>query len=74
MLEALDKLKTPVRSPCLTLCLKQAEQLMNEDQMEAYQEFWPQKHINSFAVKRRDSKNITSTLKESRQCWKILTS
>ena len=44
---------------------------MNEDQQEAYQEFLAAKAYQQFAVKRRDSKNITSTLKESRPMLEI---
>ena len=35
---------------------------MSDEQMEAYQEFLAAKAYQSFAVRRRDSKNITSTL------------
>ena len=44
---------------------------MNKDQMEAYQEFLSAKAYQSFAVHRRDSKNITSTLKESHPMLEI---
>lgn len=39
--------------------------------MEAYQEFMAAKAYQQFAVKCRDSKNITSTLKESRPMLEI---
>lgn len=48
-----------------------AEQLINEEQMEAHQEFIATKPYQQFAVKRRDSKYITSTLKESRPMLEI---
>ena len=48
-----------------------AEQLMNDQQLEAYQEFLAAKAYQAFAIKRRDSKNITSTLKESHPMLEI---
>lgn len=48
-----------------------AEQLMSEEQMEAYQEFLAAKAYQAFAIKRRDSKAITSTLKESHPMLEI---
>ena len=48
-----------------------AEQLMNEEQLQAFQEFSAAKAYQAFAVKRRDSKNITSTLKESHPMLEI---
>lgn len=72
MLEALDKLKNSGAQSLLDSMTKnKAEQLMNEDQLEAYQEFLAAKAYQQFAVKRRDSKNITSTLKESRPMLEI---
>lgn len=72
MLEALDKLKNSGAQSLLdSMSKSKAEQLMNEDQMEAYQEFMAAKAYQQFAVKRRDSKNITSTLKESRPMLEI---
>lgn len=37
-----------------------AEQLMNKQQLEAYQDFLAAKAYQAFAIKRRDSKNITA--------------
>ena len=48
-----------------------AEQLMNEEQQKVYQEYLVAKAYQAFAIKRRDSKNITSTLKESRPMLEI---
>ena len=42
-----------------------AEQLMSDEQLEAYKEFLSAKAYQSFALRRRDSKYITATLKES---------
>ncbi|MCG4877877.1 DNA primase, partial [Eggerthella lenta] len=44
---------------------------MNEEQLQAFQEFSAAKAYQAFAVKRRDSKNITSTLKESHPMLEI---
>ena len=72
MLEALDKMKNSGAQALLdTMSKSKAEQLMNEEQTEAYQEFTAAKAYQQFAVKRRDSKNITSTLKESRPMLEI---
>jgi len=48
-----------------------AEQLMNAEQMEAYKEFLSAQVYQTFVIKRRDSKNITSTLKESHPMLEI---
>ncbi|MBR0577221.1 primase C-terminal domain-containing protein [Proteiniclasticum sp. BAD-10] len=48
-----------------------AESLMNETQLEAYRSFLSAKAYQSFAIRRRDSKNITATLKESRPMLEI---
>ena len=72
MLEALGKLKNSGAQSLLDSMSKaKAEQLMNDEQMEAYQEYIAAKAYQQFAVKRRDSKNITSTLKESRPMLEI---
>lgn len=42
-----------------------AESLMNDTQLEAYRAFLAAKAYQSFSIRRRDSKNITATLKES---------
>ncbi|MCI1723483.1 MAG: hypothetical protein LKM41_11980 [Lachnospiraceae bacterium] len=72
MIDAAQKLKNCGAQDILDNTSKaKAEQLMNKDQMEAYQEFLSAKAYQSFAVHRRDSKNITSTLKESHPMLEI---
>lgn len=48
-----------------------AESLFNDTQSEAYAEFLAAKAYQSFAIRRRDSKNISATLKESRPMLEI---
>ena len=48
-----------------------AEALFNDAQAEAYAEFLAAKAYQSFAIRRRDSKNITATLKESHPMLEI---
>ena len=48
-----------------------AESLMNDAQLEAYRDFLAAKAYQSFAIRRRDSKNITATLKESHPMLEI---
>lgn len=48
-----------------------AESMMNDTQLEAYKAFLSAKAYQSFAIRRRDSKNITATLKESRPMLEI---
>ncbi|SDN04807.1 phage/plasmid primase, P4 family [Acetanaerobacterium elongatum] len=48
-----------------------AESLMNNAQLEAYRDFLAAKVYQSFAIRRRDSKNITATLKESHPMLEI---
>ena len=48
-----------------------AEALFNDTQSEAYTEFLAAKAYQSFAIRRRDSKNITATLKEARPMLEI---
>ena len=72
MMEALQKLKSCGAQEILDNTSKaKAEQLMSDEQMEAYQEFLAAKAYQSFAVRRRDSKNITSTLKETHPMLEI---
>lgn len=72
MMEALQKLKNCGAQEILDNTSKaKAEQLMSDEQMEAYQEFLAAKAYQSFAVRRRDSKNITSTLKETHPMLEI---
>lgn len=72
LMEALTKMKNSGAQVILDSTSKsKAEQLMNEQQLKAYQDFLAAKAYHSFAVKRRDSKNITSTLRESRPVLEI---
>lgn len=72
LMEALAKLKNTGAQTILDSTSKtKAEQLMNDQQMEAYQDFLAAKAYQAFAIKRRDSKNITSTLKESHPILEI---
>ena len=72
LLSALEKLKNCGAQAILDSASKsKAEQLMNEEQLQAFQEFSAAKAYQAFAVKRRDSKNITSTLKESHPMLEI---
>ena len=48
-----------------------AEAIMNQAQMEAYHEYLEAQAYHRFVLNRRDSKNITSTLKESRPMLEI---
>ena len=70
--ESLNKMKN---SGTLTLLegtsKAKAEQLMNEEQQKVYRDYLSAKAYQAFAIKRRDSKNITSTLKESRPMLEI---
>ena len=72
LMEALTKLKNTGAQTILDSTSKtKAEQLMNDQQMEAYQDFLAAKAYQAFTIKRRDSKNITSTLKESHPILEI---
>lgn len=72
LLEAFDKMKNCGAQNILDSTSKsKAEQLMNEQQLEAYQDYLSAKAYQAFAIKRRDSKNITSTLKESHPILEI---
>ena len=48
-----------------------AEQLMSDEQLEAYKAFLSAKAYQAFALRRRDSKYITATLKESHPMLEI---
>lgn len=48
-----------------------AESLMNDAQLIAYREFLAAKAYRTFSIDRRDSKNISATLKESRPMLEI---
>ena len=72
LVQALTKMKNSGAQAILDSTSKsKAEQLMNDQQMEAYQEFLAAKAYQAFAIKRRDSKNITSTLRESHPILEI---
>lgn len=72
LMEALTKMKSSGAQTILDSTSKsKAEQLMNEQQLEAYQDFLAAKAYQTFVIKRRDSKNITSTLRESRPILEI---
>jgi P4 family phage/plasmid primase-like protien len=72
LLSAMEKMKNCGAQTILDGASKsKAEQLMNEDQLAAYQEFLAAKAYQAFAIKRRDSKYITSTLKESHPMLEI---
>ena len=72
LVEALTKMKNSGAQAILDSTSKaKAEQLMNDQQLEAYQDFLAAKAYQTFAIKRRDSKNITSTLRESHPILEI---
>ncbi|MDD3218127.1 MAG: phage/plasmid primase, P4 family [Lachnospiraceae bacterium] len=72
LVTALDKLKSCGAQAILDGASKsKVEQLMNEEQLQAFQDFSAAKAYQAFAVKRRDSKNITSTLKEAHPMLEI---
>lgn len=72
MMEALKKLKATGAKDILNNASKaKAVQLMNDEQMQVYQDFLTAKAYRDFAIRRRDSKNITSTLKESHPMLEI---
>ncbi|MFR4536775.1 MAG: phage/plasmid primase, P4 family [Anaerotignaceae bacterium] len=72
LMNALDKMQNSGAKNILDSTSKsKAEQLMNDDQLKVYQEFLEANTYRAFVIKRRDSKNITSTLKESRPMLEI---
>ena len=72
LMEALDKMKNCGAQNILDSASKsKAEQLMNDQQLEVYRELLAAKAYQAFAIKRRDSKNVTSTLKESHPMLEI---
>lgn len=72
MMETLKKLKDTGAKDILNNASKaKAVQLMNDEQMHVYQDFLTAKAYRDFAIRRRDSKNITSTLKESHPMLEI---
>lgn len=72
LLSALEKMKNSGAQTILDGTTKsKAEQLMSDEQLQAYQEFLAAQAYRAFVIKRRDSKNITSTLKESHPMLEI---
>lgn len=72
LMEALNKMKNCGAQNILDSTSKsKAEQLMNDQQLEVYRELLAAKAYQAFAIKRRDSKNVTSTLKESHPMLEI---
>ena len=72
LLSALEKMKNSGAQTILDGTTKsKAEQLMSDEQLKAYQEFLAAQAYRSFVIKRRDSKYITSTLKESHPMLEI---
>lgn len=69
---ALERLQTSGAQTILdSTSRNKAEQVMNEAQLSAYKDYLDAKAYQSYAIHRRDSKNITSTLKESRPMLEI---
>ena len=72
LFEALRKLESNGGQDVLKNTTKaKAEALMNQAQMEAYHEFLEAQTYHKYVLHRRDSKNITSTLRESRPMLEI---
>ena len=72
LLNALVKMKNNGAQTILDGTSKaKAEQLMSDEQLEAFQEYLSAKAYQAFVIKRRDSKYITSALKESHPMLEI---
>lgn len=72
LLAALEKLKNCGAQTILDSTSKsKAEQLMNDEQLKAYQAFLAAQAYRAFVIKRRDSKYVTATLKESHPMLEI---
>ena len=72
MQEALKRMKDCGAQTILEGTSKaKAEQLMNDEQLEAYKDFLSAKAYHAFALRRRDSKYITAALKEARPMLEI---
>lgn len=72
VIAALEKMKNCGAQTILDGTSKsKAEQLMSDEQLEAYQEFMAAQTYRAFVIKRRDSKYITNTLKESHPMLEI---
>lgn len=72
LLSALMKMKINGAQTILNGTSKaKAEQLMSDEQLAAFQEYLAAKAYQAFVIKRRDSKYITSALKESHPMLEI---
>lgn len=72
LLSALMKMKSNGAQTILDGTSKaKAEQLMSDEQLAAFQEYLAAKAYQAFVIKRRDSKYITSALKESHPMLEI---
>lgn len=72
MLAALKRLNETGAQDILDNAPKgKAESLMNEEQAAAYADFMAARAYQSYTIKRRESKNITATLKEARPMLEI---
>ena len=70
--DSLERMKKNGASSLLLGTSKaKAETLMNDEQLESYRAYNAAKQYQQFAIKRRDSKNISSTLKESHPMLEI---
>lgn len=70
--KAIEKMKKTGAKNILDSTSKaKAESLMNDTQMEAYKEYLEAITYQKYATKRKDSKSITSTLKESHPMLEI---
>lgn len=72
LLSAMKKLKDNGAQEILeTTSKNKAASLFNDDQAEAYEEYLSAKAYQAFAIKRRESKNITATLREAHPMLEI---
>ena len=70
--DALEKMTACGAQELLTAnTRKKAESMMSDAQMDAYRNFPEAKSYRNFALKRRESKSITATLKETRPILEI---
>lgn len=72
LMDALVKMKNNGAQTILDGTSKaKAEQLMSDEQLQAFQEYLQAKAYQAFVIKRRDSKYITSALKETHPMLEI---
>lgn len=72
LLSASEKMNNSGAQAILNCTTKsKAEQLMNDEQLQAYQEFLDAQAYKAYVIKRRDSKSIAATLKEARPMLEI---